>query len=191
MTQVGPLGRTAGSQWWLDLLQPSSDRDAEPERLLGKLGRLPTPPKQANRCLVCSILVLPFIQLNCFVYCIRLPAPLRILKGYLTATAGIWRVSCMERLYWQISGIFLYCAGRNVAKQIHLPLGIERITCIYFSLCGKMILLMWNDMSVLLQDNFVVVPNYHNRFVEKDFGVWKPAVPQDSQSKSWHDEPGA
>lgn len=34
----GSLRRTVGGQWWLDFRQPSSDRDAEPGRLLRNWG---------------------------------------------------------------------------------------------------------------------------------------------------------
>lgn len=112
----GSLGRTAVGQWWLDLHQPSSDTDEEPEKYWENQGdsqvkaALASPPLQPNGWLVCSILVLSFIQFNCFVYCICLLAPRLILRGYLTFATGVWRNSCTDRL----TGRYLWTLERSV-----------------------------------------------------------------------------
>lgn len=138
----GSLGRTVGGQWWLDFLQPSSDRDAG--RLLRKLGRLPkrekkkkqkaalaSPTSQPNRCLVCSIFSAPIHPVQLF-HLLHTP------NGSAADSQGLshchrwdlkdlmWgRVKLADSFEnWKVSSFL-------PAKQTHFPLEMEKMRVVF------------------------------------------------------------
>lgn len=136
----GSLGRTGGPQWWLDLLQPPSDRDAEPGRLLRKLGdfqqnkkaALTSPPHTTK----------PVFGLQYFsapIHPVQLFHLLHTTTGSAADSQGLSH--CRRRDlkdlrcgqvppadFWEKLGrsVSTALAEMMVAKQMHFPLVMER-----------------------------------------------------------------
>lgn len=99
MTQVSLWlsgGRTVSGQWWLDLLQPSSDQEMQNQEdywenwgaFQQKSSTNIFPAHNQMGAWFAVFLMLPLVQFSRLIYCISLPALVLILRGYLAATKG-------------------------------------------------------------------------------------------------------
>lgn len=177
-----------------------------------KLGRLPTKKKSSTSIFsphnqagarFAVFLVLQFIQFNCFIYCIHQRARLLILRGYLTATAWIWRDVTYGQVQlvdfcknWEDLRLLHEQKWWEVAKQINIPFEVERfrgkghpkldtdVSLMQLVCIGN---LLEKYVLVLFHDKTVVVHDYRNILVARRkrlLGFWKPAVPQLLESKT-------